>query len=357
MADALASIAPNCSCFRLCSEEAARSFHLRLPLVTSRSSPWYPYLAWVYRGYVRLPVHLSRFDFFYLMLLPVEWRCNRNRTTSCSRGLCSAWLHPLEPSAAQLEEHKRQWSVRAYQWHRSRLPRLLLNHTLRFLPTEPPEAFYRANALVEVVRRSFSSVRNRECAAQHGAAATDWVGDPVLGAAEGMQYGCWFTPAVGTGIFLPLGRALFVRDRPTFERIMPDALRFPRAGRNSPFRASDCLYANLTLSSGHDTLFMPFGAWGSAEVVATVSSRPTIACVPEAVHVPSSPARPRHWQAAGCMTQTAPLPSGCVPPDVGLRSGWQGGGAQCVCTAAPEALGLDQILNCAGTGTSSFLPT
>jgi hypothetical protein len=49
------------------------------------------------------------------------------------------------------------------------------------------------------------------------------------------------------------------------------------------------------------------------------------------------------------MTQTAPLPSGCVPPDVGLRSGWQGGGAQCVCTAAPEALGLDQILNCAAT--------
>ena len=34
-----------CACFRLCSEYDARAFHLRLPVVTTRESPWYHYLS------------------------------------------------------------------------------------------------------------------------------------------------------------------------------------------------------------------------------------------------------------------------------------------------------------------------
>ena len=42
----------SCSCFRLCSERDARSFHLRLPVVTSRASPWH--------AYVSAAIHLCR---------------------------------------------------------------------------------------------------------------------------------------------------------------------------------------------------------------------------------------------------------------------------------------------------------
>ena len=31
----------------------------------------------------------------------------------------------------------------------------------------------------------------------------EYVGNQLLGAAEGVEYGCWFTPSVGTGVFLP----------------------------------------------------------------------------------------------------------------------------------------------------------
>ena len=52
----------------------------------------------------------------------------------------------------------------------------------------------------------------------------DWVGDRSNGAGEGVRYGCWFSPCVGTGIFLPLGRSLVVRDRVHVEQAFPEVL-------------------------------------------------------------------------------------------------------------------------------------
>ena len=194
---------PGCSCFRLCSEGDARSFHLRLPTLVdgaaARPSPWMPYLRWVYgAGAVPLPLDLQRLELFYLALLPVEWRCN-NRSQPlppCAERDCAAWLRPTEPSAAELALHERLWSLRSFQWHRSRLPKLLFNHTLRFLPRKPRSALYRATR-VEVTRRSaYFYMPNRHgpvgwdgrCAKGWGRNASDYVGDPRLGAAEGV--GC-----------------------------------------------------------------------------------------------------------------------------------------------------------------------
>lgn len=226
-----------------------------------------------------------------------------------------------------------------YQWHRSHLPRLLLNHTLRFLPRHQPKWAYRNATQLEVIRRGFDGW-NRECAVGKGRDPNDWVGDRSNGAGEGVRYGCWFSPCVGTGIFLPLGRSLVLRDRVHVELALPEVLRFPRAPTPAvaPWRArvlnmtesgydnervfhhQDCLYATLARARGFDSLVMPFGAWGTSEVIAT---------------------------APGCMEQSTPLPSGCVPSDVGLHAGW-GGERPCKCTQAP-AEGLDRILNCAGS--------
>ena len=124
----------------------------------------------------------------------------------------------------------------------------------------------------------------------------------------------------GTGIFLPLGKPLFLADRPAVERAMPMVLKFPRAPtNNATWRHADCLYAALTRDHGYDTLVMANGAWGSPEVVATGSA---------------------------CMDQTVPLRTGCVPSAVGLRAGWQGS-RPCQCSEA-AAEGLDHLLNCAG---------
>ena len=51
--------------------------------------------------------------------------------------------------------------------------------------------------------------------------------------------------------------------------------------------------------------------------------------------------------APGCMERSTPLPTGCVPPDVGLRTGWRGE-RSCRCTQTSTE-GLDRILNCAGS--------
>ena len=204
---------PGCSCFRLCSERDARAFHLRLPSVENHASPWYAYLQWVYRGAVPLPFDLQRLELFYLAMLPVEWRCtNRTRPLpACAAHECASWLQRDEPSAERLAEHERAWTLRSFQWHRSRHPTLLLNHPLRFFPRTPHVELYRSGARVEVTRRSayfYMPDRHGQvgwdgrCAKGWGASnASDFVGDPRLGAAEGVGYGCWFAPTIGSGAF------------------------------------------------------------------------------------------------------------------------------------------------------------
>ena len=85
-----------------------------------------------------------------------------------------------------------------------------------------------------------------------------------------------------------------------------------------PQRDWDCRFADLTRRRGYDTLFILRSAWLSSEIVVA---------------------------ATGCMNQSEPLRSGCVPADVGLRAGW-GGALPCRCV--DDAPGLGTIVNCAG---------
>ena len=152
---------PHCFCFRLCSEIDARSFHLRLPTVSSLDSPWAAYLQWVYGDTsLPLPIDLQQFEIFYLALLPVEWRCNSSINAAdnriappCSADECSSWLLP-QPVANQLALHAQHWDLRSFQWHRTRLPTLLLNHTLRLIPRRPSAFAFQDFGRVEVTRRS-----------------------------------------------------------------------------------------------------------------------------------------------------------------------------------------------------------
>ena len=346
-------MAPVCSCFRLCSETDARSFHLRLPpLLQTQSSPWYSYLKQVYHaGTLDLPVNLSMFSFFYLSLLPVEHRCDRGthdnhanqRQTAprvllpvCSQAICDTWMRPESSvTAADIEQHARLWTLRSYQWQRSALAELKWVNTLRFLPVEPPATFYRSTSFVEVIRHA----SNRPPFSRDGWSTACATREQPRGLGEGVGYGCWFSPAVGTGVFLPVGRALFVADRsavrdvlrgveriPLLRRIQRSELTRMRMGvvsnvshqaQSETHKDWDCLFAELTHARGYNTLFMLQGAWGSSEIVVA---------------------------ARGCMNQSEPLPTGCVPPDVGLRTGWAGVQP---CTCIAEA-GLSTIVNCAG---------
>eukprot|EP00325_Prymnesiales_sp_UTEX-LB-985_P002463 CAMPEP_0174696014 /NCGR_PEP_ID=MMETSP1094-20130205/2268_1 /TAXON_ID=156173 /ORGANISM="Chrysochromulina brevifilum, Strain UTEX LB 985" /LENGTH=140 /DNA_ID=CAMNT_0015892677 /DNA_START=420 /DNA_END=839 /DNA_ORIENTATION=+ len=138
----------------------------------------------------------------------------------------------------------------------------------------------------------------------HSRTRADWIGDRTLGAAEGMQYGCWFSPSVGTGVFLPLRRPMFFADRPAVEREMPGVLLFAdkqpfifTSSKNitAAFRHKDCMYASLSRERHVQCLFLMESIYGAAEIVVST---------------------------AGCMTRTTPLPTACVPQDVGMRTGW-----------------------------------
>ena len=335
----------DCTCFRLCSEADARSFHLRLPVVRSRASPWHAYLQAVYSEHaVPLPVDLQSLELFYLKLLPVEWQCERDGQLarrrgnasaasfaavqpSCAAATCEDWLHPEMPTAAAFEAHERQWYLRSWQWHRKRFPRLLMNHTLRYIPRVPPLQAYKTARRIEVIRHS-RPVFISTCTNKQGA----YVGDPTRGAAEGVGYGCWFSPVVGTGVFLPLPLpgTLFFSDRQAVEEALPEVRRSwpqrPTAYNTSTqvsgravatYSHQDCPYATVARVRGARVLLVAHNPGGSTEIVVAT---------------------------AGCVAQTAPLPTGCVPHDVGLRTGWHGD-KHCACSEDRNE-GLDQMLNC-----------
>ena len=337
----------SCSCFKLCSEKDLRSFHLRLPKVTSRESPWFSYLSWVYKdGRIPLPVDLSTFEFFYLALLPVEWRCSAQNSQgrnvqplpTCAPEQCARWLHPAEPSDAQLKAHEKEyWPPRSFQWHRSRFPRLMWNQTLRFIKRVPNETFYRSSSVLEVTRHSklFHDYYDW-CAQGSSVDENEYVGNPKLGAAEGVGYGCWFTPSIGTGVFIEMSqkRTIYLVDRLEAERKLPEILRFPLRTQNTSFATrggkyvtiqhKDCLYATATRSRHKDRLFIEHNPEMAPHLIVASNE---------------------------CMQQAQPLQTGCVPSGdaLQLKTGWDGT-KPCHChdDVSNDSEGLSTVLNCAG---------
>ena len=62
-----------------------------------------------------------------------------------------------------------------------------------------------------------------------------------------MDYGCWFSGAIGSGIFLRVDNGLWFTNRVELERGLPGVLDMP----------TDCLYARETAKGGYDSLVLP----------------------------------------------------------------------------------------------------
>lgn len=117
----------------MCSNYSLAAFMMRMPdKVTSRSSPWYPYLKTVYRttGDLPLPLRLKSFEAFYPALLPVpactkeahfmlpeerrwhsRWRAAFEASSSkapsrnlpfCTAAECNAWMPKPRPRDADV---------------------------------------------------------------------------------------------------------------------------------------------------------------------------------------------------------------------------------------------------------------
>ena len=105
---------------------------------------------------------------------------------------------------------------------------------------------------------------------------------------EGMrEYGCWFLPAAGSGVWLHVGRTVAFANRE----------QAAHAGY-APDGKLDCFYARTARARGFETMQL-----------STIFSNPHYA---EIVHAGHS-----------CMHQPAPLTSACPPKEIALRAGWR----------------------------------
>mmetsp|Transcript_34847 Transcript_34847/g.103359 ORF Transcript_34847/g.103359 Transcript_34847/m.103359 type:complete len:170 (-) Transcript_34847:116-625(-) len=108
-----------------------------------------------------------------------------------------------------------------------------------------------------------------------------------------MDYGCWFSGAIGSGIFLRVDNGLWFTNRVELERGLPGVLDMP----------TDCLYARETAKGGYDSLVLP----QSYKVYPKQAERGAPRSEIVAVH-------------RECMVRSSPLPHAC-PPAEGQWSG------------------------------------
>ena len=221
-----ASSSGQCQCpgVSVCSNYSLAAFMLRMPKVISEpSSPWYDYLCTVYRTRaLPLPLSLSILEAFYPALLPVpactktahlslrterrwhrRWRranisLDVDQKRACHKADCVAWLPAPPPTDA---------AARAFAVGRSYV-------------RVPPQNGSAKSAFghIVILQRPIQERRpqGREFGPQHSFpfSAVPRAVDSSSDAAwievsrtafpgEGYRdYGCWFHPAVGTGVFL-----------------------------------------------------------------------------------------------------------------------------------------------------------
>jgi len=284
----------SCTCFRLCDQHDLRNFHTRLPNVTTCHSPWISYLSQIYKhGTIQLPVNLQEFGSFDLKWLPYAGpeACGKPMKPGCAA--CSRWLLDEAPTDQALRTHAEHWF---------NFPTFPMRRMIRM---------FRTHGSTDELRNRVAGPRWLEVARHRrdtwrivckGSGAGD-----DRGTAEGVDYGCWFSPMVGSGIFLELRHTLWVENRTAL--IEQLALK----------KNHDCLFAKAAAARGFDSIVIAFSLDdGRAEIIVT---------------------------AGGCMTQKEPLPDACVPTSgarpFSLRSGWN---ASHDCECQPGS----HMLNCKG---------
>ena len=280
---------PQCECFSLCGRDAAAAFHARLPRNVSHGSPWEGYLRTVYSGPVPLPFDVSTLEFFWVHLLPTAMHlCPKPHLTPpapvlpvCPPDRCAGWLEEPQSRARAHVADKRSF-VWSPTWpplpddpelNLSPKMRRKLPHN-QFLLIQPYERSDVPNdgAWVEVTRITPPNVLpgvTPECDAHYGwqrgcqewRAGSKWPYQPAgymqrpecqpLGCCrEGRNYGCWFWPAKGSGIFVNVGRTQIARHRAHAEELGYGArtqVFNQQYGRNVTvrLRGNDCMYARV----------------------------------------------------------------------------------------------------------------
>mmetsp|Transcript_22571 Transcript_22571/g.70683 ORF Transcript_22571/g.70683 Transcript_22571/m.70683 type:complete len:499 (+) Transcript_22571:60-1556(+) len=257
---------PQCACFSFCHPEEIQEFFVRLPVVTSRSSPWVPYLRAVYDGdELRYPVDLFReFGAFLIptelqrarIRLPLSLLCDnatkRSALPMCSRSTCARWLdfsHERNEMLARMVDGMvtkpllrdpityTTWHIAGREvkgrdlwtsWLNQRFP----NHGAVRQATMPisPDSTIRvhvsrsfglragmADPEPVFIQRYLQTNRDRHLFAPNDT----WVEASRITVKwpEGLAYGCWFSPLIppysrGTGLWVNTGRtiAFYSRD-------------------------------------------------------------------------------------------------------------------------------------------------
>ena len=316
-----------CSCFELCTQSGVAHFWQKLPIVRTASSPWFQYLTLVYGSPVALPVDLAMFNLFYPQLLPSapchqqgdlrqHWLVPDVRRPCSS---CKGWLganNSLNISSEwSITQYVRRGSLQAVIVHGAERPSLL------------------AHSTVEVTRLEMTF-------------------------AEGLGYGCWFTPAKGSGVHVGTGRAVNYA-------LKADVYSSCGRMQNQPFVATMCLkhgYAEPPRNSslcGKPSHISSSWCTSSTWCPARMPDSEFASCTARRgftsfQFLRNPPRKGARWRpdeifrsrppegllaVAGCMGNA--ITDACFPASVDVRSGWHANHS-CSCNTS------EPMLNCAG---------
>lgn len=329
-----------CECFGLCAEDEFVDTLARLPVVRSTDSPWYAYLTAVYGEAVPLPVQMGSFELFYTALLPTR-QCRvppAPPRPACAPAVCARWIHPRRlPANASAEGSRRQRA------RRSSLIFYAGRSNYSFVALQPPAHQRRAflsYEWAEVVRAAYFATP------------------------EGPEYGAWFYPVRGSGVWLNVGRTASYAGVGDFERALrprvnPLLLRHMPPGKTG-WREVQGAFLRCNGEAEGAGAGRPSGA--GAPPHAASAKRPWFECAPDLFHAAavrasrydSAQRRSTHGRTVGFIERqvhTSPaheivvatgessVPrgarSGCVG---GLRAGWR--------ASRPCACLDDPVLNC-----------
>lgn len=349
---------PACMCagVSICSNYSLADFMLRMPAsVTDAASPWYDYLRRVYHAEtLPLPVDLRKLEAFYPALLPVprctnashlslpserRWHASWQRRgvkaapgrAVCSRAECDSWLpnRPLPDADVRAFAESRAYvrvAARSAVDDRgfghivilqravaSRRPGGRMMGPHRALRSKPPGAGSDGGEeWVEVSRTAFPGEGSRD-------------------------YGCWFHPAVGSGVFVrrqPRAFLSFINRlaaRQTIEAWTSGKEQGGfRGDGDVPRLAAERGWRGFEIVSSH-------GYTAGFEELGTTAPSHELVLLDEQCMHHTCPCRVKKQRMCRCALRT-----GCVP--VATRAGWNASRA-CACDEHTQR----EVINCAGT--------
>ena len=374
----------SCDCFSICDLQSYLLFRESIPpTLDDPSSPWLPYLQTVYHEQsIRLPFNLTRLWLFYMPTSRwrtrnrgVEWPmalCRKQynfklleaatNAPRCKVRTCARWLMARgtqkkpPPSLATISHammsamNRSGFTNRSSSTNRSSTTRQkplqgrytvgAIGYPLKGHPSAEP-----ADAIVGGVRKAPMAERLQTVTVQRGRSGLWAEVIRVRHGGEGAEdYGCWFYLAPGSGIWLRLGRAISNGHTLATSWLARHNMSWENATAVTNLSMADLRAALVTQVRYRelDAYFPPH-----------IYHRVPFNKVPRFGGIELGPAMARDagydtWLKGGevvalshgCMKGgITNLSGGCVPRDVGLRTGQR---ANLPCHCDPQS----NVLNC-----------